>query len=448
MPYTPEQYPFIGPEKDNPAAAARLAEIMSGGWSFEGEVQPTTGELAEINNVHTAIGIVGDELKVDLRSRLPQPGEETLKAYKFFEDKDAFVAAVHRVYPDLNPTGGAIYITGMGVLYLRPKGGSEMGWFRSVFSHEDDHMVAQMPTEPRLWVPDGHTTPQIQFNTYHVYGGDDSTKGGFRESVTDLGADRQTRIRGEKDLNYSYGPQDLLLDGTIQKAAEKQGMDPKELGDLILKGQYTGDMTGIGLIAEKFSPANFVRLTVTDSDMSYEDALKLAQATGLDAVVDHIKAYGAQDYSQRPFAWNEPADDYRIRLPQYQSSDADAANMRPPQTRETITTGGVSPAQGQSAGAGADNSAIEQAAASVRTAIGKVESSMAAQLPAYVSLESLQGTIATLMGQEPQAASILGLLDRAQKAVERASSYQDRGCILLDGYLGAVGVAASGTIQG
>lgn len=443
MPYTPEQFPFIGPEKDNPAAAARFAEIIAAGWSFEGEVKPTADELTEIANVHTAIGIVGDELGVDLRSRLPQPGEEILEAYKFFDDPKAFDAAVHRVNPRFNATGGAMYVPGMGVLYLRPEGGSHMGLFRSMLSHEDDHMVAQMTVEPQLWVPDGQTASQIKFAINYTYSAEDYTKGGFRESVTDLGADRQTRVRGEKDLNYSYGPVDLLLDGIVQKVAAAQGMDPKELGDLILKGQYTGDMTGIGLIAEKLPPADFNRLTATDGDMSYDGALRLAEATRLDTVVAQIKAYKTHDYRQRPFAWNEPADGYRLHLPQAQQVAPGHVQPAPP--RETIIAGNTLPETGTSSGFSGPGSAIERAAAGLRTALTKAEASMAAQVPAYVALDTVQDTVTSVMEESSHMKPIAELLGYAQQAIERASSYQDRGCSHLDDYLGTIGMAATGT---
>jgi hypothetical protein len=274
---------------------------------FPGEVDPTEREKEYIDDANDAIAQMGDDMGIgeEMRRRL-QP----LAEHHLLPDRDAYIQGLRERYGE---TGVARY-GGMSARgHANPRDG--IVWSRDPspkfnrdgLFHEKMHGVSGQILEPNLpyspgYGPDGralpytHGDPKLLHNGYtDLRDPRNQNQGphGFTEFVTDMAADRALQMTDYQPLTPNYRPFDILSAGVIEQTALRQGMDPNEIDNGLVKGMWVPtarDM--LGAVREALGADAYQQFVNLSGHMYGHQAAQYAYDWGLpNDVMSRLDAY-------------------------------------------------------------------------------------------------------------------------------------------------------------
>ncbi|HSX16503.1 MAG TPA: hypothetical protein VLH86_00170 [Patescibacteria group bacterium] len=416
MPST-EHHTFVGPSRDLeglPSDYAAHLERLRDSCTFQGEVPMTDDERAVILRIHEAAGEIGDEIGVDIRSRLPK-----LEWYHFFPDRDTYDVAIGGRWPNETLAGRGKNHPEVGIMWARRARENENN---SGLAHELGHEVSQQRVEPVLTsvVVDGDTTTN-SLNIKSACGYTKFKENGTCEWVTDLWTNRLMRRANLGDTLLGFAPLDALGDAIMRRTAELTGHTPAEIDTMLLVGNLTGDMQGLRLVTKAIGTDGMRRMVNLTGHESFDDAIAIAQELNLPDAVAMLTSL-RDGKPTTVFAWHP---------------EGPAAN-----TATTTAAGNVDPGLPGTAAAvtlGVGLAGVQAETSHAIHIAEEVNFGLAAVLAGFdVAVEQLYSTA----DGSPALQAIAEQVSAARRGLEQTRVYIEEGRTHLTGYLGAIGVDA------
>lgn len=230
-----------------------------------GENPVTDQEWKEIERGHAGIVAVGDELGVDVRDRLPKR-----EHYHFFDDKQVFTTYFNGLVdtPQEDPQGMQGY--GTGVLLLRQPNQLIQTSFTV---HEGLHDVSAVVVQP-------DAKEDIDWNDLgppYAYRG----KLLLAETVTDMATNRVMHHNDYAGAALAYGYPNYMLTNMVHETADKHGLEPQDIEDMLIRGLLTGDQAGFDALKNALGKERVERFMQMEQTTIPRQAIKAAKSLGL-----------------------------------------------------------------------------------------------------------------------------------------------------------------------
>lgn len=266
---------------------------------FPGDSPPNEQEAWAIREVAVGAAVIGDQLDMDLRERLP-----SLHDYHFFDDRTDFMHATGRQPDDPNDKHlVALQSMGVGLRILRTNDPINRA---ARIAHETVHDIARHAVQVHGIFFDNEGELQYDYSYTNGLRGDSRSPhggAGANEFVTDMLASRMSRVMG-LPIAYGYAPIDALGSAIVEKTATIHGMQAGEVENVLERDMLIGTGGGYDIIADALGREvadHFMRLTGRET---LEDVVQMSIDLDLPAarrlIADYHLGHGLNIFNWLP----------------------------------------------------------------------------------------------------------------------------------------------------